>query len=321
MTGSDKPAVAPLLVIAFGILVTSTASILIRFAQGLASSLIIAAWRLGLAFLILAPWVVIGQRPALRRLTPLQARLGLLSGVLLALHFATWITSLEYTTVASSAVLVATSPLFVALIAPLWLGERLTRWVVAGLGLTLVGATGIALSDACLDGLPLRCPPLGSFLGGRALWGDLLALAGALTGAGYFMIGRRLRRELPLMVYIGLSYGSGALVLLAVTLLRGGRLFGYPPLAYLLFALLALGPQLLGHSSFNWALRYLPVAVVSVTLLGEPVGSTLWALILLAEIPGPLKVVSVILVLVGIYLASRSPIPVEREASADPASG
>ena len=302
----DRPPVPPLLVVGLGLLVTSTAAILIRFAQSYAASLVIATWRVGLASLILAPILLSRHRAQLEALTRPQVALGLLSGVFLALHFATWIRSLALTTVASSLVLVSTTPLFVALAAPALLRERITRWVVAGLVLALIGAAGIGLSDACRWQAGLRCPPLSEFLRGRAILGDALALLGALTGGGYFMIGRRLRRDLPLLPYIGLSYTAAALVLLVLTVLSDEPLVGYPAPAYGLFALLALGPQLFGHSSLNWALRYLPVAFVSVALLAEPVGSTILALVILGEVPGPLKVVSVMLVLAGIYLASRS---------------
>lgn len=307
MTDSARPPVPPLLVVALGLLVTSTAAILIRYAQAEAPSLVIATWRVGLASLALAPVLLARHRPALRALTHRQFGLALLSGVFLALHFATWITSLEYTTVASSLVLVATTPLFVALIAPLALQERLTPWVVVGLTVALAGGVGIGLSDACEWDAGLRCPSAAEFLQGPAVLGDLLALGGAAAGGGYFMIGRRLRRDLPLLPYIGLSYSAAALVLAALTAAAGMPLLGYRPATYLLFIALALGPQLLGHSSFNWALRYLPVAFVSIVLLGEPVGSTLLAFLILGETPGPLKLISVILVLFGIYLASRSP--------------
>jgi len=304
---STRPRLPPLLVVVLGLLVTSTAAILIRFAQVEAPSLVIATWRVGLASVVLAPILLARHRASLRALTLKQVSLGLISGVFLALHFATWISSLEFTTVASSLVLVATSPLFVALIAPRVLQEQLTPWVLAGLAVALVGGVGIGLSDACEWEAGLRCPQAGEFLRGRAVIGDLLALAGAAAGAGYFMIGRRLRRELSLLPYIGLSYGAAALVLACLTALAGMSILGYRPITYLLFAALALGPQLLGHSSFSWALRYLPVGFVSIVLLAEPIGSTVLAFLILGESPGPLKLISVMLVLLGIYLASRSP--------------
>jgi len=304
MSSQPKAPIPPLLGIAFGILVVSTSSIAIRFAQGYAPSLVIAAWRLSVASLVLAPIVFRRERATLRRLTRLQLGLAVASGVFLAVHFITWIASLEHTTVASSVVLVSTMPLFMAALAPLTLRERITRPVLAGMLLAMVGSIAIGLSDVCRwnGGLDCSASPAG---GRGALFGDLLAIAGALAGAGYFLIGRRLRPSLSLLTYIGLTYGTAAVILLFLALLTRQPLFGYPLAAYLWFLFLGLGPQLLGHSSFNWALRFLPAAFVGITLLGEPVGSTILAVFVLNEQPSAAKAVAMSLTLAGIYLASR----------------
>ncbi len=297
----SKPLISPLLGIALGLVIVSTASIAIRYAQAYASSIVIAAWRLTAASLVALPILLIRERGSLRALSRRDVGLGLASGAFLALHFATWITSLEYTTVASAVVLVSTMPLFVALLAPFTIHERITRSVLVGLTLALAGGVAIALSDS---------PSTSGASAGIALRGDLLAIAGAAAGAGYLLIGRRLRRHLTLLTYIGLSYSTAAVVLLAWMLLAGQPAFGYPLQAYGLFVFLALGPQLLGHSSFNWALHYLPASVVAVTLLGEPVGSTILAYFLLNEQPSAFKIASMFLILAGIYLAAR-PAPAE----------
>jgi drug/metabolite transporter (DMT)-like permease len=296
MRTTASPPFHPLVGIALGIGVVSTASIAIRYAQGYAPSIVIAAWRLSVASLVLIPFLLTRERPRLRALTRGEVGLALASGIFLALHFATWVTSLEYTTVASAVVLVSTMPLFVAMLAPLTIHEPITRSVVTGLALALAGGFVIALSDAA-----------GPFdLGdGSALRGDLLAVAGALAGAGYLLIGRRLRRTLSLVAYIGLSYSTAAAVLVLWMILAGQAAFGYPLEAYALMVFLGLGPQLLGHTSFNWALRYLPASVVGVTLLGEPVGSSILAYFLLDERPTPLKLGAMALILGGIYLAAR----------------
>jgi len=304
--GQAKPPVPPLLGVAFGILVVSTSSIVTRYAQAFAPSLVIAAWRLSIASAVLAPIVLGRERQALRRLTRREIGLGLASGCLLALHFATWIASLEYTTVASSVVLVSTMPLFVAVLGRFTLREPITRPIILGISLALVGGVAIGLGDACTWQAGLRCPSLADFTGQTAFLGDALAVAGALAGSGYLLIGRRLRAGLPLTVYIGLSYGTAAVVLIALMFLAGETPFGFPPSAYLLFTFLALGPQLLGHSSFNWALRYLSAAVVALTLLGETVGSTILAFLLLHERPSGLKLAAIALILAGIYVASRA---------------
>jgi drug/metabolite transporter (DMT)-like permease len=304
---SKKPPVPPLLGLLFGILAVSAASIFIRYAQGYAPSLVIAAYRLVLASLILAPLAVLRYRSELRLLGLTQLGLALLSGFFLALHFATWITSLEYSSVASSVVLVSTTPLWVALLTPFTLKERLTRPVITGMVMALVGGTVIGLSDTCTwSAGSLACPPLGEFVRGDAFLGNLLALTGALMAAAYILIGRSLRTRMSLIPYIFVVYGMGALVLVVLMFGAGHSPLGYPPPAYVWLLLLALFPQLLGHSTFNWALRYLSAAYVSIALLGEPVGSTILAYFLLQETPTNLKIFGAILILAGIIFASQS---------------
>ncbi len=313
-----RPPVPPALVLFVGVLAVSTASIFIRYAQRDAPSLVIAAWRLTLASLFLAPVVYARHRPELRGLGRGDLVLALLSGVFLAVHFATWITSLAYTTVASSVVLVTTTPLWVGLLSPLVLREHPGRAVVIGMALTLVGSTFVALGDSCsFVGFGLSCPSWEVFAGQSALLGDFLALVGAWAAAGYFMIGRRLRAHTSLVTYIFLTYGMAAIVLVILMFAFGYSPWGYRPQTYLLFLLLALVPQLLGHSSFNWALRYLSAAFVSVTLLGEPVGSTLLAYLLLDEVPTLVSLFGAILILIGIAVAAtgNSGAPAETPAA------
>ncbi|MDO9130623.1 MAG: DMT family transporter [Anaerolineales bacterium] len=287
------------------ILAVSTASILIRFAQHNAPSLVIAAFRLTFASLILAPLALTRHRAELRSLTRRELLLALLSGVFLALHFATWISSLEYTTVASSVVLVSTSPLWVALLAPLFLRERLVRSVLIGMLLALIGGVVIALSDACSWQNGLACPSLAEFVKGNAFFGNSLALAGAWTVAGYLLIGRSLRAKMSLVPYIFVVYSMAAVALIVIMFAAGETPLGYPPLTYVWMLLLALVPQLIGHSTYNWALRYMPAALVAVTTLGEPIGSTILAYFILREAPTWIKIGGAAMILAGIWLASR----------------
>jgi drug/metabolite transporter (DMT)-like permease len=310
-----QPAFPPLLVLAFGILAVSAASIFIRYAQEYAPSLVIAAWRLALASLILAP-VALGARwTELSRLNRRQLGLAGLSGLFLALHFATWISSLEYTTVASSVVLVSTVPLWVALLSPIVLKEPITRLMLAGMFLALAGGAVVGVSDVCSWNGGLVCPSPGEFLHGQAFLGDLLALAGAIAAAGYLLIGRNLRASVSMLSYIFVVYSIAAVVLIVIMKVAGLQAFGYPSITYVWFLALALFPQLIGHSTYNWALGYLSAAYVSIALLGEPIGSTILAFILLKETPTPMKIAGAILILAGIYLASIS----EGPKSAQPA--
>jgi len=300
----DRPPVNPYLALAIAVLSVSTASIFIRYAQEDAPSLVIAALRLTLAVVILTPIALMRYRDELRRLSRRRLGFALLSGFFLALHFATWITSLEYTTVASSVVLVSTTPLWVAILTPFALKEPITRSILMGMGLALLGGLIVGLNDACTWQAGLVCPSLAEMARGQAFLGDLLALAGAVMAALYLIIGRRLRERLSLVSYIFVVYGMAAIVLLAMTLLARQPLLGYRPITYLWLLLLALIPQLFGHSTYNWALRYVSAAIVSITLLGEPIGSTILAMILLHEAPTSLKIFGAILILAGIYIAT-----------------
>jgi drug/metabolite transporter (DMT)-like permease len=303
---SQRPPISPLLVIFLGILAVSTSSIFIRFAQQNASSLIIAAYRLTLATIILIPAAMGPGKTDFRKLGKRQVGLAILSGVFLALHFATWISSLAYTTVASSVVLVDTSPLWVALLAPILLKEKISRMVLIGLVVTLIGGFFIGLSDICrITGTGITCPSLSSIVDGKFFLGDGLALLGALFAAGYLMIGRELRPKMTLVSYTFLVYGIAALVLIGIVGAARLKPFGYPPTTYIWFLALAIIPQLIGHSSFNWSLRYLSAAFVSITILGESIGSTVLALLILGEIPPLIKIVGAVLILAGIVLASK----------------
>lgn len=291
------------------ILAVSTASIFIRFAQADAPSLVIAALRLTFATLLLAPIAWARYRAELKSLTRPEIALGIISGLFLAAHFATWISSLEYTTVASSVVFVSTGPLWVALLSPLLLNERLARAAIVGLVIAILGGTMIGLSEACVWENGLRCSDIGQVLQGRAMWGNFLALIGAWTVSGYLIIGRKLRatrtRSVSLIPYIFMVYGIAAIALIAIMFVAGQSPLGYPAQTYGWIFLLAAFPQLIGHSTYNWALRYLPASFVAVTTLGEPIGSAILAFFLLKETPTVIVISGGILILIGIYLASR----------------
>ncbi len=287
------------------ILAVSTASIFIRFAQNDgAPSLVIAALRLAFATLILAPIAITKHLEEIKRFTLNEILLGVFSGIFLAVHFATWISSLEYTSVASSVVFVSTGPLWVALLSPFLLKEHLAKTAIIGLGLSLAGGAIIGLSDACVWDAGLSCPALQDVMQGRAMWGNFLALLGAWTVTGYLIIGRKLRADVSLIPYIFMVYGFAAVALIVIMFALGNSPFGYAPKTYGWIFLLAVIPQLIGHSTYNWALKYMPATFVAVTTLGEPIGSAILAFFILKEIPTLATIIGGIFILAGIYLAS-----------------
>jgi len=285
----------PYAVLAAGVLVVSTASILIRLAQSAeVPSLTIAAARLGIASLLLLPIGLLRSRSELSSLSRRDVALALISGAFLAVHFWSWISSLEYTSVASSTALVTTNPLWVGLASVVLFQERLRSVTLVGIGLTFAG-TGLIFSA---DGHAV----IGEHP--DALLGNCLALVGAVCASGYLLIGRALRGRVSLLTYIWLAYSSAAVLLAVAVLASGTRVLGFTPSAYLLLILLAIGPQLLGHTSFNWSLRHLSATFVALSILGEPVGSALLALTIFGERLAPLQLAGFLVVLVGIFAAS-----------------
>jgi drug/metabolite transporter (DMT)-like permease len=272
-----------------GALSVSTASVLIRLAA--APALVVGAWRIGLAALLLTPWAL----PRLRREWAALTRRELiclgLAGVALALHFASWISSLSYTTVASSVILVATSPIYVGLASHFLLHEPANRRRVLAIVVVMAGSLVVGYGDFNLSR--------------RALLGDMLALLGALAASAYLLLGRTVRRRLSTLAYAWPCYGLAGVLLVALCLGTEQPLTGYGAQTYLLLALMAIVPQILGHSAFNWALAHFSTVFVTLALLGEPIGASLLAWLILGELPPISALAGGVLILVGIYLASR----------------
>jgi drug/metabolite transporter (DMT)-like permease len=221
----------------------------------------------------------------------------LASGGLLAVHFWAWITSLAHTSVASSTALVTTNPLWVGLASLLLFRERLAPTLWAGIALCLGGTALIFLSDrSAVSHAP----------GGDPLLGNSLALIGAVSASGYLLIGRALRSRLSLLTYVWLAYSAAAVLLWLGVGLAGVPVRGLPATAYLCMLGLALGPQLLGHTAFNWSLRHLSATFVAVSILGEPIGSALLAWLLFGEKLAPAQTLGFVFILAGIALAART---------------
>ena len=289
------PAWLPFVVLGVGLVAISFGAVLARLAQAEGvSSLVVASWRLGLAALIVTPLALTRSRADLVALDRRQVLMALAAGLFLALHFGTWISSLEYTSVASSTALVTTNPLWIGIASFVLFRERPSRLMIGGIALSLAGSLAIFWSDS------QHAAP-----GASPLLGNALALIGSWCFSAYLLIGRRLRAGLGLAAYIWLAYGAAALFLVAASTLAGAPQLSHSGAAWLVLLAMALGPQLLGHTSYNWSLRYVSATFVAVVTLGEPVGSALLAFLIFGEGFAPLQFVGFSLLLAGIYLAAR----------------
>ncbi len=268
-----------------GVIAISTASIFIKLCD--APALIIATYRMVISSLMLIPFA--GYKKIWRGWEGSEMVWFLLSGLFLSLHFAFWIASLKFTSVASSAVLVTTHPIFVGLGARLFLKEPLGVTLVLGILLSVLGSGLIGYGDFLLTK--------------EAMTGDGLALLGAMAASGYFLVGRRMRGKQDLLPYIFPVYSISGLTLIFLSLLFQKPFFGYSANTYLWMVLLALIPQLIGHTTFNWSLKYLPASMVAIAILGEPIGSTLLAYLILGEKLTVLKSLGGAFILSGILIA------------------
>jgi drug/metabolite transporter (DMT)-like permease len=287
----------PWLVLALALPAISTSGPLVR--ASFADPLAIAVYRLGFSLVVVAiALLATGTWRELRRIRPVELLIALGAGAMLALHFWSWNASIHLTTVAASVVLVNMHPPFVALLSTFWLREKPRPMQWMGIAIAMIGAAIVAASDA------------GSLsaAGGssRALLGDGLALIGAVTVALYFVAGRRLRGGYSVWPYVAVVYGAAFVVLVAIASARSVPLTGYPPRELFIFAALAAGPMLIGHTGMNYALRYLPAYIVNLTVLGEPVGATIIAFLVpsIREVPGVGTIVGGLVTLLGIGTAA-----------------
>lgn len=285
----------PFVVLGLGLTAISFGAIFARLAQAEGVDLlVVATWRLGIAALVVTPIALLQSRRDLIALTGRQMLMALAAGLFLATHFATWISSLAYTSVASSTALVTTNPLWIGLASFLLFRETPTRMMLGGIALSFGGSLLIFWSDSQTAGA-----------GSDPMFGNLLALIGSWCFSAYLLIGRRLRAGLGLSAYIWLAYGVAALFLVSASCLSGSALTGHSLAAWAVLAGMALGPQLLGHTAYNWSLRHVSATFVAVVTLGEPVGSAAMAWVFFGEGFAPLQLAGFTLLLAGIYLAAR----------------
>ena len=254
----------------------------------------IALYRLALASLILAPFALLDRRRPLRGISRRDALIMIGVGAILATHFTLWIGSLKIegvsVNVASSVILVTSHPLLVGVLSHYVLRERLNAWMALGIALGFSGVVVIAVADSTARS--------GSGIG------DLLAFTGGIAAGFYFLAGRRLRQRVPLLAYAFVVYVSatGVLFLYALGLRDSLLPVGDWRTELALFLAMAMIPQIGGHTLYNWSLRWVTAPMVSLSLVGEPIGSSLLAWALLSQAPGAAVALGGALALGGIYL-------------------
>ncbi|MDR1514451.1 MAG: DMT family transporter [Synergistaceae bacterium] len=286
----NKKKIYPFMILLMGVVGVSTGSIFARLAQ--AHPLVKSAYRLSLALIILWPAALLLHKDEFKKLGRRDLAVTMLSGVFLALHFATWMSSLDYTTVASSVMLVNTIPIWIALLnAALGKGfPSFSMWLCmlcATVGASIVGYGDLSFS-------------------GEALWGDALALAGGIAAAAYIICGGEVRAKLSLLPYTALCYGTAALIIWCAVLLMDLKVTGFGTETWLAFTGMAFLSQVIGHSSYNWALRYFSTGFVAIGLLGEPIGAAVLAYFLFDEYPSGFKLAGLVILLVSIVIAAKS---------------
>ncbi|MFB6126326.1 MAG: DMT family transporter [Halolamina sp.] len=306
MTGLRERAVGervpPLAALAVAVVAVSTSAILVRLSA--APNSVKALYRVVFTVSLLAPWALGRYRSAFGALSRRDLGLATVAGLALAVHFASWFASVELTSIAASVTLVQSQPLFVAVGAWVLLEERLSRRMVAGIAVAVVGMVAMSFGDPLAAAVAGDAGLAASLLTGEAALGNALAVVGAVAAAGYVLAGRSIRQRVALVPYVVVVYAACAVGLFGVVLAEGAALTGYPPREWLLFLSMAVGPGVFGHTVVNWALAHVESSVVSVSLLGEPVGSTLLALVVLSEVPTATTAVGGAVVLAGIYLTA-----------------
>jgi len=281
--------------VSVGIVAISFASIFIKFCNDV-PSIMIATYRLTISSVII---LTIAKIKGIRfsHFTKKQLALAIMGGLFLSLHFSFWISSLKFTSVASSVVLVTTNPVIIGIFSYFFLREKQPREVVLGIILSFSCSFILAIGDSGIQGLTIK--------NSSYLIGDLLAFLGAVMASGYLMIGSILRKDIDILSYTSLVYTFSALILLMASIYLRITFTGYNPTSYMYLLLLAIIPQLIGHTALNWALKHLRTNMVAITILGEPIGASFLAYLLFGETIKPIQSVGIILIFLAIFISSK----------------
>lgn len=262
------PPLNPYIAIIIAVFAISTSAVLVKLA-GDAPAGIIAFYRLGFAVLMMLPIVILKYRHEFKKIARRDWILTSLAGVFLAAHFILWFESLNYTSVTSSVVLISLQPIFAFIGTYFIFGERFSIAAVISLIITLLGSTIIGIGDYGLGGL--------------AIWGDILAILATIVIVGYLLVGQKIRRNLSLVTYTFIVYTSSAIALLIYNIVLGNQFTGYSSDVWGWFLLLAIVPTFLGHSVFNWALKWVSTSNVSMAFVFEPIGAAILAYFVLGQ--------------------------------------
>lgn len=283
---NDKPSMNPYLAIFTAVLAVSTSAIIVKLSTAPAS--VIAFYRLAITVLIMSPWIISNHLGAFKKITRSEFFYSAIAGIFLAFHFIFWFKSLDFTTVASSVVLVTLQPLFAFIGTMIFFKEKYTTLSIIGGIISIVGSFIISWGDFALSQ--------------TAFFGDVLALIACGMITAYLLIGQRIRQSLHLIVYTYTVYSVASVVLLIYIFIAHESLGPYPVTDWLYFSLLAVFPTLLGHSILNWAVKWVSTSVISMSILGEPIGASLLAYFILKEIPVPSQLIGGGIILLGIAL-------------------
>lgn len=295
----NKPTINPYVAVFVGVIAVSFSSLFVKMSE--AHSFIIAFYRLLLTFIILMPFSFKEKVIDIKESSFKDIALCSMSGVFLALHFILWFVSLKYTSIASSVVLVTTQPIFVVLGSILLFRERISLKAMIGGVIALIGSFLIGAGDFQY--------------GGTAVLGDILAIVAAVSVSGYLIIGRIARSRVSLGAYTFLTYGSASITLGLIAFLTGKSFYPYAPTQWMLFLGLAVVCTIMGHTVFNWALKYIKASVIAVGILGEPVGAILWAAVFLGENPTLRQMFSGLIILTGLFIFTKASSTEENAAS------
>ena len=291
-------------VLSLSLLGISFAGPLVRLSN--ADPLAIAVWRLAFSLIIVGCALGIsGEWREWKKLRPRDVAFASASGIALAFHFWAWNASIHLTTIAASVTLVSLQPAFIVAISALFLREAPTRRQLIGISVAIIGAMLIA-APAWRES--------GSALHRGAMLGNLLATSAAVTAAIYYSIGRHMRARFGIWAYVGLAYSACAVTLLALAIATHVPLAPQPSGEIAIFAALAIGPMLLGHTGMNWALKFLPAYVVNLVVLGEPVGATLLGAVIpgIRQVPSVATLIGGSIILAGVLIAAWSTVSTRR---------